>query len=79
MKKCNRFSGGSQPGKEEGASHLARRVRNAEAFLNSLCFLIRTYAAKIMHPELKQAAGAIRQLCTDKAHLLFSISLSRPT
>ena len=29
-------SGGSQPRKEEGASHLARRGKNAEAFLNSV-------------------------------------------
>jgi hypothetical protein len=28
-------SGGSQPRKEEGASHHARRGKNAEAFLNS--------------------------------------------
>ena len=28
--------GGSQPRKEEGALHLARRVKNAEAFLKSL-------------------------------------------
>ena len=27
-------SGGSQPRKEEGASHLARRGKNPEAFLN---------------------------------------------
>ncbi len=30
----NKASGGSQPRKEEGASHLARRGKNAEAFLN---------------------------------------------
>ena len=31
----NKASGGSQPRKEEGASHLARRGKNAEAFLNN--------------------------------------------
>ena len=30
----NKASGGSQPRKLEGASHLARRGKNAEAFLN---------------------------------------------
>jgi len=30
----NKASGGLQPRKEEGASHLARRGKNAEAFFN---------------------------------------------
>ena len=30
--------GGSQPRKEESASHPARRGKNAEAFLNDSCF-----------------------------------------
>ena len=32
-------SGGSQPRKEEGASHPARRGKNAEAFLNIMGFM----------------------------------------
>ena len=45
------FSGGSQPRKEEGASHHARRGKNAEAFLNLhraiLLILIMRYARKV--------------------------------
>ena len=44
-------SGGSQPRKEEGASHHARRGKNAEAFLNLhraiLAILVVRYACKV--------------------------------
>ena len=44
-------SGGSQPRKEEGASHNARRGKNAEAFLNLhraiLAILVVRYACKV--------------------------------
>ena len=45
--------GGSQPRKEEGALHLARRVKNAEAFLKSL-----TRYTPAMQGEGRSAATA---------------------